>query len=234
MTSAEQLPVRGAVDADWVVRRMRGLGAALPPDDGVAVFNQVYLDVAEELRQRLERGHFEDRAAAVAGELGVRFAERYLAAVDAAAAGRRAPACWRPLFQLRHHPAVRPAQFALAGINAHVGHDLPLALLDVCAERGVEPVLLEGAFEQLGELLAELEERIRDELLPEPDVLDVADPLAHLAGAWSLERARDGAWAAFRALWELRGDPELTGELAERLGAGTGLAGRLLLTPLRG
>ncbi|AXK33340.1 hypothetical protein DVA86_12420 [Streptomyces armeniacus] len=233
MTSAEQLPVQHAVNADWVVRRMRALGAILPPEDGVAVFNRVYLSVTEELRQRLERGHFEDRTAAAAGELGVRFAERYLAAVDAAAAGHRTPACWRPLFQLRRHPAVRPLQFALAGINAHVGHDLPLALLDVCGTRGTEPVLLEGAFDQLGELLTGLEERIRDELLPGPDVLDVTDPLTHLAGSWSLEMARDSAWAGFRALWGLRGHPELAAELAERLGANVGMAGRCLLTPLR-
>jgi hypothetical protein len=233
MTSAEQLPVQHAVNADWVVRRMRALGAILPPEDGVAVFNRVYLSVTEERWKRLERGHFADRAPTAAGELGVRFAERYLAAVDAAAAGHRTPACWRPLFQLRRHPAVRPLQFALAGINAHVGHDLALALLDVCGARGVEPVLLEGAFDQLGELLTGLEERIRDELQPGPDVLDVTDPLTHLAGSWSLEMARDGAWAGFRALWALRGHPELAAELAERLGAGVGMAGSCLLAPLR-
>ncbi|TGB17290.1 hypothetical protein E4099_03840 [Streptomyces palmae] len=209
---------------------MRAIGAGLPPRDGVAVFNQVYLSVTEEVDRRLDTGYFDDPA--LAAELDVRFADRYLAAVDAAAAGARPPACWRPLFQARSHPAVRPLQFALAGINAHIGHDLALALVDTCRDRGVEPDALEGDFERVGALLAGMEERIREELMPGPDLLDLADPLTHLVGAWSLERAREAAWAAFRALWGLRGLPELAEEFAERIDAGTGLVGRFLLTPL--
>jgi hypothetical protein len=209
---------------------MRAISAQLPHGDGVAVFNRVYLSVTEELERRLGAGWFADRAAAE--ELGVRFAGRYLRAVDAAASGSRTPACWRPLLQLRRHPSVRPLQFATAGINAHVGHDLPLALLGTCRSRCAEPEALEADFERIGDLLTGLEERVREELMPGPDLLDVADPLTHLVGSWSLEMARGGAWAAFRALWGLRELPELAEEFAERLDASVGMAGRCLLTPL--
>ena len=84
---------------DAVVHRMRALGAAWPERDGVAVFNRVYLAVTEEVDRRLETGHFTDARAAIT--LDVRFAERYLDAVEAVADERRPPACWRPLFQLR-------------------------------------------------------------------------------------------------------------------------------------
>ncbi len=77
-----------------------------------------------------------------------------------------------------------------------------------------------------------MEERVREELMPGPDVLEVADPLTHLVGSWTLRAARDGAWAAFRALWELRSLPEVVEGFAERLDAAVGLAGRCLLTPL--
>src|SRR4051812_47039216 len=80
-----------------VVRRMRALGAGWPERDGVAVFNRVYLAVTEEVGRRLDAGHFADPRAAVT--LDVRFAERYLGAVEAVARERRPPACWRPLFQ---------------------------------------------------------------------------------------------------------------------------------------
>nr|WP_307826909.1 DUF5995 family protein [Streptomyces pactum] len=213
-----------------VVARMRGIGAELPVRDGVAVFNRVYLSVTAEVEHRLGGRYFRDPA--VAGDLTVRFAERYLAAVDAVAAGRRAPACWRPLFQLRSHPGVSSPQFALAGVNAHIGHDLALALVDTCRARGLEPAALEAEFDLVGELLTGLEERVREELMPGPDLLDLADPLTHLVGAWSLERARDAAWAAFRALWGLRGLPELAEELAGRIDASVGMVGRFLLTPL--
>lgn len=209
---------------------MRGIGDRLPQGDGVAVFNRVYLSVTLELMRRLESGWFADPRSA--GELGARFAGRYLAAVRADGSDGRAPACWRPLFQLRRHPYVRPLQFALAGINAHVGHDLPLALLATCRARQGEPADLEGDFERVGDLLTLLEERIREELMPGPDVLDVADPLTHLVGSWSLEMARSGAWMAFRTLWGLRELPELADEFTEGLDSGVGMAGRCLLTPL--
>ncbi|WP_326692021.1 MULTISPECIES: DUF5995 family protein [unclassified Streptomyces] len=233
MTSVDQVPAQRAVTSARIGRvtaRMREIGEELPPQDGVAVFNRVYLSVTEELEQRLLLGHFEDRTAT--GELGTRFAARFLDAVDAEATGRRTPACWRPLFRFRRHPAVRPLQFALAGINAHIGHDLPLALVDTCRALDAGPDELEADFERIGELLTGLEEHIREDLMPGPDLLDVADPLTHLVGSWSLERARGGAWAAFRALWGLRGLGELLEETAEGLDATVGMTGRCLLTPL--
>ncbi|MFF7373386.1 DUF5995 family protein [Streptomyces tricolor] len=215
---------------DAVVARMRALDAALPARDGVAVFNRVYLAVTEEIDRRLDAGEFPDPRAAVA--LDVRFAERYLTAVDAAAADRRPPACWRPLFQLRRHPGVRPLQFALAGINAHIGHDLALAVVDACRTLGCAPADLEDEFDRVGDLLVALEERIREDLMPGPDLLQIADPLTHLLGSWSLERAREATWAAARALWALRHCADVAEEFTGRLDSAVGFAGRMLLTPL--
>ncbi|MER5755749.1 DUF5995 family protein [Streptomyces sp. NPDC002088] len=215
---------------DAVVSRMHALAAQLPAWDGIAVFNRVYLAVTEEVDRHIDAGEFTDARAAIT--LDVRFAERYLAAVDAVADERRPPACWRPLFQFRRHPGVRPLQFALAGINAHIGHDLALAVVDACRTLGCEPLELEDEFDRVGDLLVALEERIREDLMPGPDLLQIADPLTHLLGSWSLERARDATWSAARALWALRRLPDLAEEFTERLDAAVGFAGRMLLTPL--
>ncbi|WP_267245336.1 DUF5995 family protein [Streptomyces sp. PR69] len=227
MAQTEHFP---ALSVDGVVKRMRALHDSLPATDGVAVFNRVYLSVTEEIGRRIERGEFPDRAAAVT--LDVLFAERYLSAVDTAAAGGRPPACWRPLFQHRRHPGPRPVQFALAGINAHIGHDLALAVVDACRALGCVPGDLEDEFEHVGDILVLLEERIREDLMPGPDLLEVADPLTHLLGSWSLERARDAAWSAARLLWGMRKLRGLAEEFTERLDTGVGLVGRCLLTPL--
>ncbi|MGW2336125.1 DUF5995 family protein [Streptomyces sp. NPDC001685] len=216
---------------DAVLSRMRALDARLPERDGVAVFNRVYLTVTEAVDRHIDAGRFPDARAAIT--LDVRFAERYLAAVETAEEARRPPACWRPLFQMRRHPGVRPLQFAFAGINAHIGHDLALAVVDACRSLGCEPTDLEDEFDRVGDLLISLEEHIREELMPGPDLFQIADPLTHLLGSWSLERARDATWSAARALWALRRLPELAGEFTERLDAAVGLAGRMLLTPLR-
>ncbi|MEV6952228.1 DUF5995 family protein [Streptomyces sp. NPDC051183] len=210
-----------------VLARMRALDERLPEQDGVAVFNRVYLTVTQALHERISHGGFPaPRRAAV---LSVRFAERYLAAVEA----ERAPACWRPLLQYRRHPGVRPLQYALAGINAHIGHDLALAVISTCRTLDCEPRALEADFDRVGDTLVALEERIREDLMPGPDLLEVADPLTHLLGSWSLDRARSGAWAAARLLWTLRRSPDLAEEFTESLDAGVGLVGRCLLTPVR-
>ncbi|MEU6292720.1 DUF5995 family protein [Streptomyces sp. NPDC046988] len=229
MAHCEQVPT-AVRTVDSVLTRMRALDAALPGRDGVAVFNRVYLAVTEEVDRHIDSGRFTDARAAIA--LDVRFAERFLDAVDAAAQDRRPPACWRPVFQFRRHPGVRPVQFALAGINAHIGHDLALAVVDTCRTLGCEPADLEDEFDRVGDLLVSLEERVRDELMPGPDLLQIADPLTHLLGSWSLDRARDATWAAARALWALRRLPDVAGEFTERLDAAVGFAGRMLLTPL--
>lgn len=91
---------------------MRALDANLPERDGVAVFNRVYLAVTEAVDRRVDAGRLGDPRALIT--LDVRFAERYLAAVESVADERRPPACWRPVFQFRRHPGVRPLQFALA------------------------------------------------------------------------------------------------------------------------
>jgi hypothetical protein len=215
---------------DTVVSRMRALDARLPERDGLAVFNRVYLAVTESVDQHIDRGRFADPRAATT--LDVRFAERYLTAVEAVADDRRPPACWRPLFQFRRHPGVRPLQFALAGINAHIGHDLALAVVDSCRTLECEPADLEDEFDRVGDILVSLEERIREDLMPGPDLLQIADPLTHLLGSWSLERARDATWTAARALWALRRLPDVAEEFTERLDTAVGFACRMLLTPL--
>ncbi|GAA2405765.1 DUF5995 family protein [Streptomyces glaucosporus] len=234
MTTTQYGPV--AVDAavdtavDEVVARLRALRESLPRHDGVAVFTEVCLSVALTVRRHLVGGLL-PRPRATAG-LAAAFARRYLAAVDLDASGAHAPACWRPLFLARHHPGVRPVQFALAGFNAHIGYDLALAVVDTARLHGCEPADLQGAFDRLGDILVGLEERVHEDLMPGPDPLDVADPLTHLVASWSMDRARDAAWSAARLLWSVRRLPELAEEFAHRLDTGTGLVGRCLLTPL--
>jgi hypothetical protein len=229
---AEPARPGGAVaDVATVIERMRAFRSQWPPLDGVAVFNQVYLTVTETVAGLIDDGAFPDPKAA--STLDVRFAERYLTAVDTASAGGRPPDSWRPLFEYRHPPGVRPLQFALAGINAHIGHDLALAVVDTCRTLDCAPADLEEEFTRVGDLLVMLEEQIREDLMPGPDLLQVADPLTHLAGSWSLERAREASWSAARVLWRLRGIPLLAEEFRQRMDSGIGLVGRCLLTPCR-
>jgi hypothetical protein len=215
---------------DDVVERMRGLAAALPAADGVAVFNRVYLSVTEEVTRRVTGGAFADAPEAV--ELAVVFAGRYLAAVEGGGADPGTPACWLPLLRARADPGIHPLQFALAGINAHVGHDLALAVVDACRATGRPPHAVAEDYAEVGDVLTAIEARVREELMPGPDLLERFDPLTHAVGSWSLARARDGAWTAARLLWAVRDHPEAYDECAAGLDAAVGLLGHALLTPL--
>ncbi|MFG2915738.1 DUF5995 family protein [Kitasatospora sp. NPDC048298] len=216
---------------EQVVGRLREIGAALPPADGVAVFDRLYLTVTEAVLERLGAGYFADPSAVA--ELDVVFARRYLRAVAADAAGQEPPACWRPLFALRAHPGVHPLQFAMAGMTAHIQHDLPLAVVDTCRRRGCGPADVEEDYRRINRVLAEVETAAREQLMPGPDLLELAEPLTHLLGAWSVGAARESAWGTVETLWGLRHLPGAARAFATALDGSVGLLGRALLLPLR-
>ncbi|MFH8481202.1 DUF5995 family protein [Streptomyces sp. NPDC018055] len=228
-------PGTRVAETDTAIQRMRALRHRWPPGGGGTVFHRAYLRTVGGSPTIGGGGgaHRGGTAQEAASTLEARLAERYLSALSTAAAGGRPPECWRPLLPYRRHPDVRPVQFALAGLHAHVAHDLALAVVDACRTRGCEPAALEGEFERVGDLLALLEERIHDDLMPGAELLTIADPLTHLVSAWSLERAREAAWSAARVLWRLRGLPALAEELRQQTDAGAGLVVRFLLTPSR-
>jgi hypothetical protein len=61
--------------------------------------------------------------------LDVTFAELYFDAVEAYSSGKAVPSAWIALFEARYQPGIDRIQFAVAGMNAHINHDLALALL---------------------------------------------------------------------------------------------------------
>jgi hypothetical protein len=49
------------------------------------------------------------------------------------------PSSWKALFEARFRPGIERIQFALAGMNAHINHDLALALLQTDSELNLLP-----------------------------------------------------------------------------------------------
>ena len=213
-----------------VVARMRAIGADLPATDGVACFNRLYLAVTEAVEQAAPAGRF--RSPEFLARLDVRFAELFFAALD------DPPRAWRPLFEARGRKDVAPIQFAVAGMNAHINRDLPVALVDTCEELGMD--LRRGGAEHadfltVNALLVETEARVKREfatgLLAHADVaLGAVDDAVAM---WNVRRARDAAWTNAETLWELRRTPDLADAFLLALDRMVGLAGRGLLRPVR-
>jgi Family of unknown function (DUF5995) len=219
---------------DPVVARMAEIASTLPEADGVARFNDLYLAVTLAVAAEVSGDGFEDPG--FLSRLDVAFAARYFAAVDAGGLGRPVPQAWAPLFEARGRRDIAPVQFALAGMNAHINFDLCLAVVDVCQERGIEPVAdspQHRDYLRVNEILARVEEEVKSRL--ETELLEVADDalgrLDDVIAMWSVARARDAAWTHAEVLWNLRPLPALTAEYTLSLGRIVGLAGRGLLVP---
>lgn len=220
---------------DEVLARMRAISDVLPPRDGAAVFNTMYLRVTEMIAQALETGaHFRDPA--LMTDLDVRFAGLWLDAHDAAAATRPVPSAWSPLFEERATAGIFPIQFALAGMNAHIENDLPLAVVATCLANDVplDRPAVRHDYEVVNDLLAAVESEIRRSFLTEVKryVDDAIGPLVHLVSAWKIDKARDLAWVTAETVWATRHLPRLSARHVAMLGHTVGMASRCLLTPV--
>jgi len=215
-----------------VVERLRGVGAGLDPADGVGRFNSLYLLVTERVGERLTSHAFVNPA--FLQRLDVVFAGLYLEAVEASD-DRRSKA-WTPLFECRATAGLVPLQFALAGMNAHINHDLPIATVRTCRQLGLSPsspgVLRD--YLTVNAVLAEVHEEVRQSLLDEMErrLDQEVSPVLNLVGSWSVSRARDAAWQQALVLWELQSSPTLTRTYLESLAGSVGLVSRQLLVAL--
>jgi hypothetical protein len=132
-----QIPASNTMSSDpiaEIIHRMREIRDSLDPRDGLACFNRMYLQVTELVRRNLVEGFFEDDD--FVGRLDVIFANLYFDNIDAVEVGQDLDPSWKPLFDARSNRAVWLIQFAFCGMNAHIEHDLPLAVIATCQEFG--------------------------------------------------------------------------------------------------
>jgi Family of unknown function (DUF5995) len=213
------------------IARMEAIEAALPAGDGLACFNRMYLGVTRQVNTRLGQSFFADPAFMT--RLDVAFASLYFGAADAAGDPAAVPLAWRPLVEQRANTAIEPIQFALAGMNAHINHDLPLALVSTCTALTTSPEA--GAhsadYQKVDQLLDAAEQSIRQsfESAPEFAVDQHLTAVNNLIGNWTINSARDLAWNNCLLLWAVRDDPIARGLVADSLAGSAALASRLLL-----
>jgi hypothetical protein len=210
---------------------MEMIAASLPENDGLACFNRMYLEVTQLVDAKLDAQFFADPA--FMNTLDVTFANLYFDAVNAAARPAAQPLAWQPLIGQRASPGIEPVQFALAGMNAHISHDLPLAVVDTCAALGSPPASggHHADYQKVDSLLDALEESVRRSF---EDAAELAadrhlSAVANLIASWSINHARDVAWANALVLWELRDQPTVAQTLQDALAATVALSSRMLL-----
>jgi hypothetical protein len=218
-----------------VVTTMKAIVNALPPRDGVAAFTTLYLAVTEAVGGSARAQAFEDERFTRA--LDVTFANLYFDALRAFVTHGTVPAAWEPLVEARARRDVFPLQFALAGMNAHINRDLPVALVQTCEKLGVDLHASSPQhrdFRRIDGVLAATEARVKGAFVT-GELADVDTALGQLddcVAMWKVERAREAAWANAEVLWALRGTPPLQAEFLVTLDRMVGFAGRGLLCPI--
>lgn len=225
------------VPIDWsspigqVVRQLDGVSQPLASGDGVRVFTEVYRDVTALVGRRVADGTFQD--AAFVEALDMVFAQLFLDVPRDLTAGRPVSRAWAPLVAARSE-RLFPLQFALAGMNAHINHDLAVAVVRTCRARGTDPMsgTIRADFDRINDVLAEKVQPIRQKFLLETVVTIGAplSPLANLLSNFSMEKARDAAWASALTLWALRDVPVISNLTQAALARTVGLVSRQLLT----
>src|SRR5436305_3948271 len=121
-----------------VIRIMEKLDAVLAAKDGVKWFNLLYLLVTKAVAEQTQAHDWAD--ARWLTRLDITFAQLYFQALAHYCTERaKVPRAWMALFESRDKADIERVQFALAGVNAHINHDLPLAVVETCNALGITP-----------------------------------------------------------------------------------------------
>ncbi|HXH80950.1 DUF5995 family protein [Nocardioides sp.] len=229
---ADVVAVGNARTIDEVVDMMTAIDGALPRDDGVATFNRMYTQVTRLVRDAVDLGDFQ--AGEFLERLDVHFANLFFAAYAADAAREQVPRAWAPLFEARARPETHPIQFALAGMNAHISHDLPFAVVATCRELGVVPdedTPEHLDYTQTNEVLAEASVEIKSWF--STGAVATLDELGGRVddgfAMFGIHLARAAAWQCSQMVWMLNDNPRMDTYFRENLGRGVEMTSRGIL-----
>jgi hypothetical protein len=192
--------VSGAAPAtiEDVIATMQKIDSLLADRDGLKWFNRLYLMVTEQVDLRPPASGWKDPAWLM--RLDVVFAGFYFKAVSDFLNGSTATASsWDALLEARYQSGIDRIQFALAGMNAHINHDLALALLET--ERQMNLVLSYASpqhadYEAVNELLNTVTPAALEMLATGVlgQLAEDTGKIGRILAFWNICRARDLAW----------------------------------------
>jgi hypothetical protein len=194
---------------DGVLASMDRIDSALPDNDGLKWFNRLYRMVTEEVDLRPPNGGWKDSA--WLRRLDVVFAGFYFRAIaDSLGDGRDAPDAWDALMEARFRDGIDRIQFAVAGMNAHINHDLALALIETNRQSGITPTAASPQFadyQAVNQLLATVMPRALDVLATGVlgQIAQDTGKAGRLLAFWNICKARDLAWMSSDHLRNLDG-----------------------------
>ena len=227
-----QVPPASIAD---VLAAMQRIDALTVDGDGLKWFNWLYFQVTQAVETRVSAGGFVD--AAFLSELDVQFAQLYFSALRNFLSNGAVPDCWQTLFALRGQTTLMRIQFAMAGINAHINHDLPIAISMTCQIQNLAPqhnITQYNDYTSLNTTLDSLIEAAKKTLHVRllGDSVPAVSQIENTIAAWSVSTARESAWNNSELLWHLRPEAGLTTTFLDTLDGLTSVVSQALLVPV--
>ena len=187
-----------------VLLAMQTIDGTCVDADGLKWFNWLYLQVTQAVANRVASGGFNDPG--WLAELDVQFAELYFNALYAALNAAACPGSWKSMFSRRDQADIARIQFALAGMNAHINHDLPYAIVSTCKATNTVPQHGTPNYNDytalnttLDGLIDMAKKTLNVRLLGGP--LPAVSHLEDLIASWDLAGFREGAWSHAENIW---------------------------------
>jgi hypothetical protein len=219
---------------DEALRSLQAIEGVLRAEhDRRAVFATAYSVITDAIRERVRAGWFGDNA--WAERYAVAFANLYREALAAYEAGatETLPKSWRFSFDTSRSGRGLLIQDLVLGVNAHVNHDLALALQLV----GIDPDRQARYADHtlVNAVLAAATDRLQDQVCelyaPILGLLDLAGGrLDETLASFSVTKARESAWRIAVALANARDDGERA-LLRTGLDDAAAVLARLILSP---
>jgi len=218
-----------------VLQTLSAIDTVCVDGDGLKWFNRLYMQVTQAVEDRVAAGGFQDPPWLV--ELDVQFARLYLSSLGNYLAGSACPHCWSILFDARTDARIARIQFAMAGINAHINHDLPEAIVNTSTAMKTVPqhgtpqyTDYSGLNSTLDSLIQTAKTELGVRLLGDP-----LPPVSHLENtlaAWGTAAAREQAWNNSEVLWAIRAFPAAQTAIMGSLDGLSTFAGKAVLVPV--
>ncbi|MEO8735681.1 MAG: DUF5995 family protein [Edaphobacter sp.] len=214
-----------------VLRRMQQIDELLLDGDGLKWFNRLYMMVTKEVDLNPPAGGWKDATWLL--RLDVVFAGFYFRAIAGFLDGLDDTASsWSALMEARYESGIDRIQFALAGMNAHINHDLALALLETDREMNLVPgydspqhVDYEAVNELLNRVMPAALQMLAVGILGL--VAQDTGKIGQVLAFWNICKARDLAWDFSNHLRGLDGMGLTVGLAAQD--QMTGVEGRAIL-----
>jgi hypothetical protein len=219
-----------ATTVDQVLARMQQIDAALADNDGLKWFNRLYMMVTQEVDLR-PTATWKD--AVWLDRLDVVFAGLYFKAVASfVSQSADAPNAWDALMEARFRGGIDRVQFALAGMNAHINHDLALALIATNQQTNINPNRLSPQYvdyDAVNQLLRDVTPRALNVLATGilGQLAQDTGKIGRLLAFWNIVKARNLAWDYADHLRQVSGIQRQIGLTAQD--QITGVLGRAIL-----